>query len=120
MSSTEPRTIPRPWPARQACRQPFLLPLVSPDRLDLAAKVLMPLLLLVLAVLAYRWGSFQDYLHLLESQTYTAILPALGAVYTLLMLFLQGLRTVLWAVYRPYPLSAAPPPQPHRGHSRLQ
>jgi hyaluronan synthase len=65
---------------------------------------------LVLAALAYRCGSFQDYLNLLKSQTYTALLPALGAVYTLLMLLLQGLRTALWAAYRPYPLSAAPLP----------
>ena len=55
-------------------------------------------------------GSFRVYLELLRSQTYTALLPALGAGYTLLMLLLQGLRTVLWALYRPYPLSAAPLP----------
>jgi hyaluronan synthase len=79
-------------------------------RLDLAVKILMPLLLLALVVLAIECGSFRDYLELLHGQTYTAMLPALGAVYTLLMLLLQGVRTVLWALYRPYPLSTAPLP----------
>jgi hyaluronan synthase len=79
-------------------------------RLDLAVKILIPVLLLVLLVLAVRCGSWRDYLELLHGQTYTACLPALGAVYTVLMLLLQGVRTVLWALYRPYPLSAAPLP----------
>jgi hyaluronan synthase len=79
-------------------------------RLDLAVKIFIPVLLLVLVALALRCGSFRIYLELLQGRTYTAMLPALGAGYTLLMLLLQGLRTVLWAIYRPYPLSAAPLP----------
>jgi hyaluronan synthase len=79
-------------------------------RLDLAVKITVPLALMVLVVLALKCGSFQEYLEMLQGQTYTAFLPALGAGYTLVMLFLQGLRTVLWALYRPYPLSAGPLP----------
>ena len=79
-------------------------------RLDLAVKILIPLVLLALVALAVKCGSFKVYLELLQGQTYTAMLPVLGAGYTLLMLLFQGLRTVLWAVYRPYPLSAEPLP----------
>jgi len=79
--------------------------------LDPAVKILIPTLLLVLVALALRCGSFSLYLELLKRQTYTSMLPAVGAGYTLLMLLLQGLRTVLWAIYRPYPISAAPFPR---------
>ena len=78
--------------------------------LDPAVKILIPTLLLVLVTLALRCGSYRLYLELLKRQTYTSMLPAVGAGYTLLMLVLQGLRTVLWAIYRPYPLNAAPLP----------
>jgi hyaluronan synthase len=110
MSSIEPRFISRPWPAPGSSSRPLLTPLDHMLWLDLAVKILIPILLLVLVALALRCGSFRVYLELLQGQTYTAMLPALGAGYTLLMLLLQGLRTVLWAVYRPYPLSAAPLP----------
>jgi hyaluronan synthase len=107
MSSIEPRVIPRPWPVPSSFSRRLLAPRRHAVRLDLAVKILIPLVLLVLVVLALRCGSFRVYLELLQSQTYTAWLSALGAGYTLLMLILQGLRTVLWACYRPYPLSAA-------------
>ncbi|MFZ2089162.1 MAG: glycosyltransferase [Desulfobaccales bacterium] len=110
MSSSEPRVISRPWSPSSAFSPKLLFPLVHRDRLDLTVKILIPLLLVVLAFLAWQWGSFRVYLDLLEGRTYTALLPALGAGYTLLMLLLQGLRTALWACYRPYPLSAAPLP----------
>ncbi len=110
MSSIEPRVFSRPWPAQRKFSRPFFTPLDPKIRLDLAVKILIPILLLVLLALAVQCGSFGDYLELLQSQTYTAFLPALGAAYTLLMLLLQGLRTVLWALYRPYPLSTAPLP----------
>lgn len=79
-------------------------------RLDLALKLLVPLLLAVLAALGLRYGSFRVYLEMLQSQTYSSFLPALGAGYSLVMLLFQGLRTALWACYRPYPLSSAPLP----------
>lgn len=109
MASLKPQVISRPWPtqtgfSRRLCTSPGL------HRLDPAVKIVIPVLLLVLLLLALECGSFQDYLNLLRSRTYTAFLPALGAGYTLLMLFLQGLRSVLWACYRPYPPSAAPLP----------
>jgi hyaluronan synthase len=110
MSSIEPRVISRPWPAPPSLAPRLLAPLGQMVRLDLAVKILIPLLLLALVALALRCGSFKVYLELLHGETYTAFLPALGAVYTLLMLLLQGVRTVLWALYRPYPLSAAPLP----------
>ena len=81
---------------------------------------MVPVLLLVFLVMAAKFGSFTAYGQLLGRQTYTALLPALGAGYTLLMLLLQGLRTVLWACYRPYPLSGRAAAQPHGDHPRLQ
>ena len=78
--------------------------------LDLALKVLVPVMLLVLLVLAGKFGSFTAYAELLNRTTYTSWLPALGAGYTLMMLILQLGRTVLWACYKPYPLADGPLP----------
>ena len=110
MSSLEPRLTSRPRPAPGGLLERFLSPPDHISRLDVAVKILIPLMLLILVALALRCGSFKVYLELLQGRTYTAMLPALGAGYTLLMLLLQGLRTALWAIYRPYPLSAAPLP----------
>lgn len=110
MATIEPRFIPRAWPAPEGFAWHRFPPLGRLVKLDAILKLAIPLLLLVLVALAVKCGSFRVYLELLQSQTYTAFLPALGAGYTLLMLFLQGLRTILWAWYRPYPLSPAPLP----------
>ncbi len=110
MSTPNPRRTVMPWPLKKNWSRRQLVPGGPMARLDLAVKILIPLVLLILMALAVKCGSFKVYLELLQSQTYTAMLPALGAGYTLLMLLLQGLRTVLWAIYRPYPLSAAPLP----------
>jgi hyaluronan synthase len=110
MSTIEPRTVSRPWPAPENLSWRRLPPLDRLVHLDSVIKILIPLLLLALAALALKCGSFRVYLELLRSQTYAAFLPALGAGYTLLMLVLQGWRTILWACYRPYPLSGAPLP----------
>ena len=110
MSTTEPRSISRPWPASESSSWQLLPALDRILKLDLVIKIIIPLLLLVMVALACQYGSFRVYLELLQSQTYTSFLPALGAGYTLLMLLLQGLRTILWACYRPYPLSSAPLP----------
>jgi hyaluronan synthase len=56
-------------------------------------------------VLAVKVGSFEAYAQLLSPRTYTAFLPALGAGYALVMLIFQLFRTVLWACYRPYPVT---------------
>ncbi len=77
---------------------------------DLAIKVLVPLCLVAALILAYRWGSVSAYWQLLSRSTYSSWLPALAATYTLAMLALQLLRTFLWAVYKPYPLTGAPLP----------
>lgn len=77
---------------------------------DRALKVLVPLGLAILVILGFHFGSFEVFLKLFQKRTYSSWLTALGAGYTLLMLFFQGLRTVLWAGYRPYPLSARPLP----------
>jgi hypothetical protein len=103
MSSIEPRTISRPWPSPKRFSWRLLPPLDHRARLDAALKIFIPLALLVLLVLALKWGSFGVYLELLQSRTYTSVLPALGAGYTVLLLLLQGLRTALWACYRPTP-----------------
>ena len=96
------------WPNSPALPRPVL-----PRHrlwLDLLLKLLIPALLAVLLVGAYNFGSFNAYLQLLRGSTYTAFLPALAAAYALLMLLFQGLRTVLWACYRPYPLTDGPWP----------
>jgi hyaluronan synthase len=110
MANIASRAVSPPRSAPGALFPHSLTPGAPRASLDLAAKILVPALLLVLLALAVQYGSLRDYLDLLQSRTYTAFLPAVGAGYTLLMLFLQGLRTVLWALYRPYPLSAAPLP----------
>jgi hyaluronan synthase len=110
MASNDSPGIPRPLASPEAGSPGFLTQRDPKARLDLAVKILIPLALLILVILAVQCGSLQAYLDLLHSRTYTAFLPALGAVYTLLMLLLQGLRTVLWAIYRSYPLSATPLP----------
>ena len=86
------------------------LGLCSSPWIDPGLKVLIPALVIVFVVLAVKFGSFQAYAELLSRQTYTAFLPALGAVYTLMMLIFQLGRTVLWARYRPYPAAAGPWP----------
>ncbi len=110
MSIPNSRRVSITWPLKQDLPRRLNTHGNPTARLDVAVKILIPLVLLILIALAGTCGSFKVYLELLQSQTYTAWLSALGAGYTLLMLFLQGLRTVLWAVYRPYPLSAAPLP----------
>ena len=87
--------------------------------LDPGLKLLVPALLLVALVLACNFGSFAAYGELLSRGTYTAWLPALGAVYTLIMLLFQVFRTVLWACYKPYPRTRRTLAQPHRYHSGL-
>jgi hyaluronan synthase len=72
--------------------------------LDLGLKLLVPILLTVLVVIAIKFGSLNVYLQLLNSKNYTSVLPALGASYTLLLLIFQLIRTMLWACYKPYPL----------------
>jgi hyaluronan synthase len=78
--------------------------------IDPGLKVLIPILLIIFLALAARFGSFEAYLQLLNRQTYSSFLPALGAAYTLMMLIFQLFRTVLWARYRPYPVVAGPLP----------
>jgi len=77
---------------------------------DLAIKLLVPILLAVAIVLAYKWGSLSAYWQLLSTRTYSSRLPALAAGYAVVMLAFQILRTILWAGYRPYPLAEAPLP----------
>jgi hyaluronan synthase len=110
MSNVEPHTISRPWPASESYSWNPLPPLGRLVRLDPALKILIPLLLLALVALALECGSFRVFLEILQGQTYTSFIPALGAGYTLVMLLLQGMRTLLWTRYRPYPLSSMPLP----------
>jgi len=92
--------------------QPPPQPVVSPRPrwrwrslawIDPGLKVLIPAMVIVFVLLAVKFGSLQAYVELLSRQTYTAFLPALGAVYTLVMLIFQLGRTILWACYQPYP-----------------
>jgi len=100
------------WPP---VRRPTVLPLARHripliQWLDPILKLLVPVLLLIALVGAVNFGSFRGYVDFLQSQTYTSFLPALGAVYTLVMLLFQLFRTVLWACYKPYPVTEGPWP----------
>jgi len=77
---------------------------------DITLKLLVPALLTGFFLLALKLGSFDGYLHLLNSNNYTAFIPALGAIYTLMLLLFQAVRTVLWAIYKPYALPEGPLP----------
>ncbi len=90
--------------------RPPAKPKKSKLRADFAIKLLVPLLLAAALVLACRWGSCRAYGQLLSRHAYSAWLPGLAAGYTLLMLGFQLLRTILWASYKPYPLTAGPLP----------
>lgn len=94
-----PEVLKPPLPRRQAGLSP-----------DFAVKLLVPILLAAAVVLAYEWGSLSAYWQLLSGRNYSSMLPALAAGYTVLMLVFQLLRTILWAGYRPYPLTGAPLP----------
>ncbi|MGQ9921696.1 MAG: glycosyltransferase family 2 protein [Desulfobacca sp.] len=71
---------------------------------DRILKILVPALLLVFFVISWQWGSLDGYLQLLSRQSYVSLIPAVGAIYTLLLLLFQVVRTVLWCRYKPYPL----------------
>jgi hyaluronan synthase len=71
---------------------------------DLVLKILVPVMLLVFFVVSLRYGSLNGYLQLLSRRSYVAFIPALGAIYTLLLLLFQMVRTVLWGLYKPYQL----------------
>jgi hyaluronan synthase len=80
------------------------------DRLDLALKLLVPTLLVVLLLGAVKFGSLSAYWRLLSLQSYASFGPALAATYALAMLIFQIIRTTLWAWYKPYPLGLEPLP----------
>jgi hyaluronan synthase len=77
-----------------------LIKWASRDRLW---KIGIPAVFIALLATAWRYGSLDFYVNLLQRQTYATWLTALGAVYTLIMLLFQVARTVLWALYRPHP-----------------
>ena len=71
---------------------------------DVILKVMVPAMLLVFFAVSMRYGSLDGYMQLLSRQSYVAFIPALGAIYTLLLLLFQVVRTVLWGLYKPYDL----------------
>jgi hyaluronan synthase len=78
---------------------------------DLVLKILVPAMLLVFFVVSLKYGSLDGYLQLLSRQNYVAFIPALGAIYTLLLLLFQVVRTVLWGLYKPYALPSSELPK---------
>jgi hyaluronan synthase len=88
---------------RPECSKPLLPRQNRFYRLDLWLKALFPLLFTGLVILAFKLGSFDAYLNLLNRQSYTAFLPALGAGYALAMVLFQVMRTIFWGCYKPYP-----------------
>jgi hyaluronan synthase len=72
--------------------------------LDLVLKILVPLILSVCFVVAFKVGSFNGYLQLLSSKSFGSPVMALGAGFTLAYLGFQLVRTVLWWRYKPYAL----------------
>ena len=79
--------------------------------LDLALKILVPLILSACLVVSLKVGSFNGYLQLLSRQSFGSPLMALGAGFTLAYLAFQLVRTVLWLRYKPYPLPTGPLPR---------
>jgi hyaluronan synthase len=71
---------------------------------DLAVKITVPLLLAVSLAVSWSVGSWEVYWRLFQARSYTASLTGAVAAYTLLMLLFQGVRTILWACYRPLPV----------------
>jgi hyaluronan synthase len=104
MANGTPTLSWRPWRRSAISPLPRLRPCFAP-RLDPGLKVLIPLLLIVFLGLAVKCGSLQTYAQLLSRQTYTSFLPGLGAGFALILLMFQLFRTVLWACYKPYPLT---------------
>jgi hyaluronan synthase len=74
-------------------------------RWDLVIKIGVPVALLICLAVSWSVGSWGDFWRLFQSGMYTANLTGVVAGYTLLMLLFQSLRTILWAWYRPMPLS---------------
>jgi hyaluronan synthase len=95
---------------RPEASEPPLAGAEERNRADLAVKLLVPLLLAISLAFAYQWGSLSAYRQLLSRHAYSAWLPGLAAGYTVVMLAFQAFRTVLWAGYKPYPLSDEPLP----------
>jgi hyaluronan synthase len=79
--------------------------------LDLVLKIMVPLILSVCFVVAFKVGSFNGYLQLLSSKSFGSPIMALGAGFTLAYLGFQLVRTILWWRYRPYPLPQGPLPR---------
>ena len=71
-------------------------------RWDRAIKIAVPLILAGCFLFSLHVGSWSYFWQLFQSRTYTVNPAGLAALYTLLMLLFQGVRTILWAVYRPY------------------
>ena len=88
--------------------------------LDLALKILVPLILSACLVISLKVGSFNGYLQLLSRQSFGSPLMALGAGFTLAYLAFQLVRTVLWWRYKSYPLPPGPAAPGHRHHPGLQ
>ena len=72
--------------------------------LDIAVKVLTPLVVLAGLVYGLKVGAFGSYRLLFSTQGYRTPLVALGTGYAVAFLVLQLVRTVLWWRYRPCPL----------------
>jgi hyaluronan synthase len=79
--------------------------------LDLVLKIMVPLILSVCFVVAFKVGSFNGYLQLLSTKSFGSPLMALGAGFTLAYLGFQLVRTILWWRYKPYPLPQGPLPR---------
>lgn len=80
------------------------------QNLDLILKILVPVGLLLSLVVALRIGFVEGYLRLFDWRSYQTPLLVLGAGYSLAFLLFQGLRTVFWWRYKPYPLPPGPLP----------
>ncbi len=89
------------WPTKEEQRLQIL---------DLVLKILVPALLLVCFVGAFKFGSFDGYFHLLSRQSFASPLLALGAGFTLAVIGFQILRTMLWKRYKPYAVPHGPLP----------
>ena len=79
--------------------------------LDQVLKILVPAFLLGCFIAALHFGSFKGYLELVSRESYRTPLMALGALFTLVVLAFQLVRTYFWYRYTPYPLPPGPLPR---------
>lgn len=96
---------------RPQSKEPLDTNLKKMQRLDLGLKILIPVVLAVFLVISLHYGSLSGYLKFFRGESYVSILTVLGLCCTLALIIFQIVRTILWACYKPFPLTDGPLPR---------